>query len=470
MGDFYELFYDDAERAARLLDITLTARGASAGAPIPMAGVPYHAVEQLPREADEARRVGRDLRADRRPGDEQGPGRAQGAARRHAGHGHRRRTCSTRSATACSSRVNPGRHRTGIAWLNLASGQFTLAEVPRGRDRRGARAPRRRRAARSRRRRRALARARRADARAARVAVRCRRRDARAGQALRHARPRGVRRRGPRPRASAPPARCSTTPRRRSSRRSRTCARSRVETGERIPRARRRDAPQSRDHRDAARRARADAAVAARHLRDRRPAAGCCATGSRIRCARRTRPPRGTPRSPRWVDDRAARATRSRASSRAPSTSSASPRASRSRRARPRDLAGLRDTLARLPAIARALRGDRAGAAASRRSPPTSTSMPRWAALLARADRARAGGAGARRRRHRRRLRRRARRAARDRRPLRRVPGRAGSARARAHRHRQPQGRVQPRARLLHRGHARARRARCPTTTGAGRR
>ena len=46
MGDFYELFFDDAERAARLLDITLTARGASAGEPIKMAGVPYHAVEQ----------------------------------------------------------------------------------------------------------------------------------------------------------------------------------------------------------------------------------------------------------------------------------------------------------------------------------------------------------------------------------------------------------------------------------------
>jgi hypothetical protein len=45
MGDFYELFYDDAQRAARLLDITLTARGQSAGAPIPMAGVPYHAVD-----------------------------------------------------------------------------------------------------------------------------------------------------------------------------------------------------------------------------------------------------------------------------------------------------------------------------------------------------------------------------------------------------------------------------------------
>ncbi|HHU7850772.1 TPA: DNA mismatch repair protein MutS, partial [Escherichia coli] len=45
MGDFYELFYDDAKRASQLLDISLTKRGASAGEPIPMAGIPYHAVE-----------------------------------------------------------------------------------------------------------------------------------------------------------------------------------------------------------------------------------------------------------------------------------------------------------------------------------------------------------------------------------------------------------------------------------------
>ena len=44
MGDFYELFFDDAQKAARLLDITLTTRGQSAGQPIRMAGVPYHAV------------------------------------------------------------------------------------------------------------------------------------------------------------------------------------------------------------------------------------------------------------------------------------------------------------------------------------------------------------------------------------------------------------------------------------------
>ncbi len=45
MGDFYELFYDDAKRASHLLDISLTKRGSSAGEPIPMAGVPFHAVE-----------------------------------------------------------------------------------------------------------------------------------------------------------------------------------------------------------------------------------------------------------------------------------------------------------------------------------------------------------------------------------------------------------------------------------------
>ena len=46
MGDFYELFFDDAERAAKLLGITLTARGSSAGEPSKMAGVPQHAAEQ----------------------------------------------------------------------------------------------------------------------------------------------------------------------------------------------------------------------------------------------------------------------------------------------------------------------------------------------------------------------------------------------------------------------------------------
>ena len=45
MGDFYEMFYADAEKAAAILDITLTTRGQSAGQPISMAGVPFHSME-----------------------------------------------------------------------------------------------------------------------------------------------------------------------------------------------------------------------------------------------------------------------------------------------------------------------------------------------------------------------------------------------------------------------------------------
>lgn len=45
MGDFYELFYEDAQRVSKLLDITLTTRGQSAGEPVPMAGIPYHALD-----------------------------------------------------------------------------------------------------------------------------------------------------------------------------------------------------------------------------------------------------------------------------------------------------------------------------------------------------------------------------------------------------------------------------------------
>ena len=45
MGDFYELFFEDAKKVSTLLDITLTARGKSGGNPIPMSGIPYHAAD-----------------------------------------------------------------------------------------------------------------------------------------------------------------------------------------------------------------------------------------------------------------------------------------------------------------------------------------------------------------------------------------------------------------------------------------
>ena len=49
-GDFYELFFDDARRAAELMDIALTSRGQSGGEPIPMAGVPVRAADNYPRQ------------------------------------------------------------------------------------------------------------------------------------------------------------------------------------------------------------------------------------------------------------------------------------------------------------------------------------------------------------------------------------------------------------------------------------
>ena len=130
MGDFYELFYDDARKAARLLDITLTQRGSRPAQPIPMAGVPVHAVEGYLARLVRARRIGRDLRADRRSGAGQGPGRAQGRARRHAGHGHRRSAARANAATPCCWPSPRGQARS-TAWPGsiCPSGRFLVSEV-----------------------------------------------------------------------------------------------------------------------------------------------------------------------------------------------------------------------------------------------------------------------------------------------------------------------------------------------------
>jgi DNA mismatch repair protein MutS len=129
MGDFYELFYDDAQRAARLLDITLTARGQSAGAPIPMAGVPYHAVDGY---LAKLMKLGESVAICEQIGD---PATSKGPVERKV-----LRVITPGTVTDAGLldarrdsllvAVNPGRHRTGIAWINLASGQFTLTEVP----------------------------------------------------------------------------------------------------------------------------------------------------------------------------------------------------------------------------------------------------------------------------------------------------------------------------------------------------
>jgi DNA mismatch repair protein MutS len=127
MGDFYELFYDDAQKAARLLDITLTARGQSAGQPIPMAGVPFHAVEgYLARLV----KLGESVAICEQIGD---PATAKGPVERAV---TRVVTPGTLTDSALLDEktdtllaaITFERKRFGLAWLNLASGELCVTE------------------------------------------------------------------------------------------------------------------------------------------------------------------------------------------------------------------------------------------------------------------------------------------------------------------------------------------------------
>ncbi len=128
MGDFYELFYDDAERAAKLLDITLTSRGASAGVPIKMAGVPYHAVEQY---LAKLVKLGESVAICEQIGD---PATSKGPVERKVMRVVTPGTL-TDAALLDDKRDNIllALHRVrdtlGIAWLSLASGRFAVLET-----------------------------------------------------------------------------------------------------------------------------------------------------------------------------------------------------------------------------------------------------------------------------------------------------------------------------------------------------
>ena len=128
MGDFYELFYDDARRAAELLDITLTARGKSAGDPIPMAGVPYHAADSyLARLV----RKGESVAICEQIGD---PAASKGPV-------ERRVTRIVTPGTLTDEALLPedgdnlvaaiyaDREAVGLAWLDLSGGRFRMTEV-----------------------------------------------------------------------------------------------------------------------------------------------------------------------------------------------------------------------------------------------------------------------------------------------------------------------------------------------------
>ena len=131
MGDFYELFYDDAKRAASLLDITLTARGKSGGNAIPMCGVPYHAVEGY---LAKLVRKGESVALCEQIGD---PATSKGPVERKVMRVVTPGTL-TDEALLAESRDNlvaaifadGDSNRAGIAWLDLAGGRFLLTEVP----------------------------------------------------------------------------------------------------------------------------------------------------------------------------------------------------------------------------------------------------------------------------------------------------------------------------------------------------
>ncbi|HVV97225.1 MAG TPA: DNA mismatch repair protein MutS, partial [Rhodanobacteraceae bacterium] len=132
MGDFYELFYDDARKAARLLDITLTQRGQSAGAPIPMAGVPYHAVEGY---LGKLVRLGESVAICEQIGD---PAAAKGLVERRVVRIVTPGTVTDESLLeqrrdnlllAIAAGRESEAARFGLAWVDLASGRFVLSEV-----------------------------------------------------------------------------------------------------------------------------------------------------------------------------------------------------------------------------------------------------------------------------------------------------------------------------------------------------
>ena len=128
MGDFYEMFYADAERAAQLLNITLTTRGQSAGQPIPMAGVPFHSVDgYLARLI----KLGESVAICEQIGD---PATSKGPVERKVVRVVTPGTLTDSELLNDKSEsillaIAPGaRTRCGLAWLAVTQGQVHLAE------------------------------------------------------------------------------------------------------------------------------------------------------------------------------------------------------------------------------------------------------------------------------------------------------------------------------------------------------
>ena len=131
MGDFYEMFYGDAEKAAQLLDITLTTRGQSAGQPIPMAGVPFHSVESY---LARLIRLGEAVAICEQVGEAGAAGAGKGPVERKVVRVVTPGTLTDSTLMAEKSEsmllaVHFGpRQQCGLAWLAVTQGQLNLAE------------------------------------------------------------------------------------------------------------------------------------------------------------------------------------------------------------------------------------------------------------------------------------------------------------------------------------------------------
>src|SRR3954452_20222879 len=128
MGDFYELFYDDAEKASRLLDLTLTQRGASAGSPVKMAGVPVHSVEQY---LAKLVKLGQSVAIAEQIGD---PALAKGPVDRQVTRIVTPGTLTDPALLEDKSEnillaLARDKSSVGLAWLSLASGTLRVSEI-----------------------------------------------------------------------------------------------------------------------------------------------------------------------------------------------------------------------------------------------------------------------------------------------------------------------------------------------------
>ncbi len=128
MGDFYELFYDDARKAARLLSISLTSRGKSAGEPIPMAGVPYHAVDGY---LAKLVKLGESVAICEQIGD---PATSKGPVERQVtriitpGTITEESLLEERRDNLVASMFQQ-KERFGLAWMEISSGRFNVTEL-----------------------------------------------------------------------------------------------------------------------------------------------------------------------------------------------------------------------------------------------------------------------------------------------------------------------------------------------------